>query len=307
MRSNKSNTSFFDDDFEVTYEEDLSIHSEFDFNTTKLPDNQPKKKAASKKSNGSKNNSSKAASQKPDLSIPLSAKKQQEKLAPIKTDIYRQKNTDTRFSRQTRPTSTSNTSSRTANRPAKSTASQATYGTQRRRKNSPARLAAPLQEGQDALFNISKSFLRNLSAFLILAIIVLLLYDFFRGSALYGDIEDAVSTQTYTQVLSAYIAVAASLVLFEVLSLLWTMTKPRVRAEYGYRREDVGRGQFSFIFIYLLSYTAFLLSKYIPELNDALKGIKGALDVFGSLHNALFGLCLAGVISCIVRKHNPIL
>lgn len=285
MRSNNRDTSVFDDDFEVTYEEELPVHSNFDFQTTKLPDDR-QKKAASGKSSGAKSNSSNTAAQKPDLSIPLSAKKEQEY-----TDNY--------YSRQSRPTDTDNTFDHSD-----STAPQRTYRTRRKRKKGPARLAAPLQKGQDALFSISKSLVRNLSALLILAIIVLLVYNFFRGSAPYGDIEDAVSTQTYTQVLSAYIAVAASLVLFEVLSLLWTMTRPRIRTEYGYRREDVGRGQFSFVFIYLLSYSAFLLSKYIPELNEVFIGIKGALDVFGSLHNALFGLCLAGVISCFVRKHN---
>lgn len=134
-----------------------------------------------------------------------------------------------------------------------------------------------------------------------------MLYNFFHGSAPYGDIENAVSTQTYSQMLSAYTAVAAVLILFEVISLLWSMSKARVRDAYGRRREDVGRGQFSFIFIYLLSYAAFLFSKYIPELSDVLKGIKGALDVFGALHNALFGLCLAGVVSCYIRKHSQTL
>ena len=61
---------------------------------------------------------------------------------------------------------------------------------------------------------------------------------------------------------------------------------------------------FSFIAVFVSSYAAFLFNRFIPESPEILYGIKGALDVYGSLHNVLFGLCAAGVISCLVRKYS---
>ncbi len=206
-------------------------------------------------------------------------------------------------------------------------------------KQRPIRLAAPIQKGGEAVFGITRSFIRNLSLILMLAIMILMGYNFFRGSAPYGDIETAVSTNTYPPVLAAYFSIAALLIFYEIISILWAMTKIRVRDKYGSHREDVfsiaallifyeiisilwamtkirvrdkygshredvGRGLTSFILLYLLSYIAFFTNRWIPESPDILKGLKGALDVFGSMHNALFGLCLAGVISCLFRKHS---
>ena len=83
----------------------------------------------------------------------------------------------------------------------------------------------------------------------------------------------------------------------------WAMTRVRVRDGRKTYKEDTGRGLFSFIFIYVCSYASFWINQIIPQSPDVLKGIRGALDVFGSMHNALLGLCLAGVISCLVRKY----
>lgn len=176
--------------------------------------------------------------------------------------------------------------------------------TKRRRSYRPTRLAAPIQKGGNALLKLVQTIVRNLSALLILAIIALMTYNFLRGSAPYGDIKEEIQTHAYTLRLLAYLVVPACLILFELCSMLWTMTRVRVRDEYGSYKEDVGRGLFSFIFIYLCSYAAFLIHDWIPEIHEILIGFKGSLDVFGSMHNALFGLCLAGVISCLFRKYS---
>ena len=103
--------------------------------------------------------------------------------------------------------------------------------------------------------------------------------------------------------LAAYAGVAGFFLLFECISFLWAMTRVRVRDGRKTYKEDTGRGLFSFIFIYVCSYASFWINQIIPQSPDVLKGIRGALDVFGSMHNALLGLCLAGVISCLVRKY----
>lgn len=127
MNSNKRNTSWFDDDFEVTYDDD--IHSEFDFNTTKLPDNKPKKSPA------------KPSSKKVDLSIP---------------DAVHQKNryyTDNRYDNDTSDSIDSRKVSRRYQNEEpdyrdEEQPSRVKKQGRRRRRNSPARLAAPLQKGE---------------------------------------------------------------------------------------------------------------------------------------------------------------
>lgn len=174
----------------------------------------------------------------------------------------------------------------------------------RRKRSRQTPIAAPIKKGGRTVYRISQTIFRNLSVILILAITGFMAYNFFRGSAPYGDIENAVVSQNYTLVLASYFAVAAFFILFELFSALWAMTRVRVYDETGYYKEDVGRGMFSFFFIYICSYGAFLVNNWIPERFESLQGIRGALDVFGSMHNVLFGLCAAGVISCLFRKYS---
>lgn len=181
----------------------------------------------------------------------------------------------------------------------------------RRRKSGPTRLAAPLQKGGNALYKVSKTFIRNLTILLILIIIAILAYNFYVGSAPYGDLENSLESQAFSPTFLAYAAVAAIVIFCEIIALFRSMTKERIRDEYGVHWEDVGRGRNSFIILYICSYAAFLFGDFIPENIEILpvgieilKGIKGALAVFGSLHNQLFGLCVAGVVSCVIRKYR---
>ncbi len=174
----------------------------------------------------------------------------------------------------------------------------------RRKRSGQTPIAAPIKKGGRTVYRISQTIFRNLSVILILAITGFMAYNFLRGSAPYGDIENAVVSQNYTLVLASYFAVAAFFIVFELFSALWAMTRVRVYDETGYYKEDVGRGMFSFFFIYICSYGAFLVNNWIPERFESLQGIRGALDVFGSMHNVLFGLCAAGVISCLFRKYS---
>ncbi len=166
------------------------------------------------------------------------------------------------------------------------------------------RLAAPIQRGGDAAFHMVQSFLRNLSAILILASIAVIVWHFWRSSTPYGDVTQALETLSVPIALAAYALVGAMLVLYELVALLWTMSKPRFHDEYGSYRADVGRGGTSFILLYLCSYACFLIHDHIPEINELFRGIRGAMEVFGAQHNVLLGLCAAGVISCLIRKYS---
>lgn len=165
-------------------------------------------------------------------------------------------------------------------------------------------IAAPIKKSTKAAYDLFNTLLRNLSLVLILVIIAYIGINFFKGSLPYGNIEEELKTQTFSYTMISYFSIAAILILYELFSALWTMSKARVKDQYGRHREDVGRGLFSFIFIYLCSYASFLLSSHIPATNDTILGIQGALTVFGAMHNVLFGICIAGVISCLLRKYH---
>lgn len=314
MPSHKKNTQYFDDDFEVTYEEEIPFH----YNT----------------SNVDLNTDSVTPYYADDFEDAYDDDRYEEDYDDAYNDPYDEdyddayddpyddeyeddydddyddryddrydRNNDRDYDRYG-----DNRYDDRRDRKYRDSSSRTVSGTRRRKKRRrsyrPTRLAAPIQKGGNTLLRIVQSIVRNLSALLILAIIGLMAYTFLRGSAPYGDLKQEISSNNYTIRLASYIAVAAFFILYELCSMLWTMTRVRVRDSYGTYKEDVGRGLFSFIFIYICSYASFLVNEWIPEIHDILIGLKGALDVFGSMHNALFGLCLAGVISCLFRKYS---
>lgn len=178
-----------------------------------------------------------------------------------------------------------------------------TRSKRKRKKSTP--IAAPIRKSAKTASNLIYTMLGNLSLVLILVIAAYMAVNFLKGSAPYGDIEAELKTQNFSHKMIGYFGVTAGLILYELLSALWSMTKERVRDSYGeHFKEDVGRGLFSFFFIYACSYGSFILSSRIPETNDIVLGIQGALSVFGSMHNVLFGLCTAGIISCLLRKYH---
>ena len=291
MASSKNDSSWFDDNFEVTYDDDSTLRPSIDFDTTKLENTSQKNtKKTKRKKKG--NASSKSSNKSVDLSIPTNISREEEKAQAIRyaqqpsnryddDDIDYDDDDDYDFPKS------------------------------RRRKSRPTRLAAPLQKGGNALYKVSKTFIRNLTILLILIIIAILAYNFYVGSAPYGDLENSLEAQAFSPTLLAYAAVAAIIIFCEIIALFRSMTKERIRDEYGVHWEEVGRGRNSFIILYICSYAAFLFSDFIPENIEVLpagieilKGIKGALAVFGSLHNQLFGLCVAGVVSCVIRKYR---
>lgn len=158
--------------------------------------------------------------------------------------------------------------------------------------------------GTKAIYRVARSVVRVVSILITAGTLGLLAYNFWRGAAPYGDPQAILTEKNYA--LAAYAAVAAVFLLFELISFFWSMTRMRIREGRKVYKEDTGRGLFSFIFIYVTSYLSFLLCSFLPDTLGSyaiLNGAKGALDVFGSLHNVLLGLCLAGVIACLVRRN----
>lgn len=281
MNSESDTNSWFDDDFEVTYEDELPDRPNIDMAATKLEKPPKRKTRAAARTSGPKI----------DLSISPS-------------DIDRTCENSSGSHRRTRQDINEyyEDDAYGNEEDYDDSAPSIQRTKQKNRQSSPIRLAAPLQKGTAAAYNLTTSLLRNLTVILILVIISLLVYNFIRASAPYGDMEDSIAAQSFTPKLAAYLAIVGLLVLYELFALLQTISRKHVYDRHGSYRRDSGKGAGTFITFYLLSYAAFLFNQYIPELNDVLCGIKGALDVFGAMHNTLFGLCLAGVISCIIRK-----
>lgn len=176
-------------------------------------------------------------------------------------------------------------------------------GRRKKRSRGGVPLAAPIQKGGKVLSRITGALLRQLSVILILATMIYVTYTFWRASAPYGDIEEALQQQSITQTLAAYLCVVAVFLLFELISLLWTMTRVRMRNGVESWKEDTGRGFLSFIIVFVSSYICFLFSRFLPDSPEVIYGIKGALEVYGSMHNVLLGLCAAGAISCLIRRY----
>ena len=173
----------------------------------------------------------------------------------------------------------------------------------RRRSRKGVPLAAPIQKGGRVLSRAAAALVRSLTAVLILATAAYVAYTFWRASAPYGDIMESIQSGTISMTLAAYLCIAAIFLLFEFIALLWSMTRVRMRDESGSWNVDAGRGLLSFVHVFASSYLSFLLYRFLPESPEILYGLRGALEVYGSMHNVLFGLCAAGVISCLVRKY----
>lgn len=157
--------------------------------------------------------------------------------------------------------------------------------------------------GTKAIYHVARSVVRIVSFLITAGTLGVLAYNFWRGAAPYGDPQTILTEKNYE--LAAYAGVAAVFLLFEFIALLWSMTRMKIREGRKVYKEDTGRGLSSFIFLYIASYLSFLLCSFLPDTSGTyaiLNGIEGALDVFGSLHNMLLGLCTAGVISCLVRR-----
>ena len=157
------------------------------------------------------------------------------------------------------------------------------------------------QTGARAAARLIQMVCKTASLVLIAVITLILGSHFLEGLFTYGNPAAAVGEKNYT--MAAYAAFALFLLLFEIISFLWALTGPRV-ARDGRRsfQSDTGRGMFSFILVGAGSVLAYVLAGLIPGSPAPLRGLSGAVDIYGSLSVTLVPLCIAGVISCILRK-----
>lgn len=158
-----------------------------------------------------------------------------------------------------------------------------------------------VQTGTRAAMRLIQIVCKTATLILIAVITFLLGSHFLRGLSSYGDPAAAIAEQNYA--MAAYAAFALVLLLFEIISFLWALTGPRAARGNGRSfQTDTGRGMFSFILVGAGSAVAYVCASLIPESPLPMTGLKGAAEIYGSLAGTLIPLCIAGVISCILRK-----
>lgn len=153
--------------------------------------------------------------------------------------------------------------------------------------------------GINATKKLVGTILRAATLILIALIILTLLKAFLSNAGSYGKI--LLLGQTKDTTLIAYLAVGAVLVGYELLNFFWAASRTRARSRHN-NRLDTGRGLLSFVIIYAGSYLAAMFSHLIPSSPSWLTGVQGGLSIYGGLKATLLPLCIAGVVSCVVRK-----
>lgn len=153
--------------------------------------------------------------------------------------------------------------------------------------------------GINATKKLVGTILRAATLILIALIILTLLKAFLSNAGSYRKI--LLLGQTKDTTLIAYLAVGAVLVGYELLNFFWAASRTRARSRHN-NRLDTGRGLLSFVIIYAGSYLAAMFSHLIPSSPSWLTGVQGGLSIYGGLKATLLPLCIAGVVSCVVRK-----
>lgn len=160
-------------------------------------------------------------------------------------------------------------------------------------------VAKTAKTGGKIIYKVVNLLLRCATLILMALIFYKLALAFWQNHSALGSAFTMINGKNYT--LAAYFGVALFLLLFELIAFLLVLTSSKKGSHKG-RPADKGRGLFSFIFIGGCSYLAWMLNPLVPTSPEPLQGVKAALTVYGSLHTALIGLCIAGVISCLIRK-----
>ena len=162
---------------------------------------------------------------------------------------------------------------------------------------SPAAKAA--KTGTRLIFKILNMILKAATLILIAVIIYLLASTFGKNCSTYGN--PLLITEEKNYILMAYLGTAGVLIFYEVITFFWVLMGRGKQGRNG-QNQDTGRGLFSFLFVGITSFLSYMLYSLIPVSPEALEGLQGGLMVYGSLCQKLLPICIAGAISCLVRR-----
>lgn len=162
---------------------------------------------------------------------------------------------------------------------------------------SPAAKAA--KTGTRLIFKILNMILKAATLILIAGIICLLASTFGKNCSTYGN--PLLITEEKNYILMAYLGTAGVLIFYEIITFFWVLMGRGKQGHNG-QNQDTGRGLFSFLFIGVTSFLSYILYSMIPVSPEALEGLQGGLMVYGSLCQKLLPICIAGAISCLIRR-----
>lgn len=169
-----------------------------------------------------------------------------------------------------------------------------------KKKHSVPNVVSPAAKtGTRMLFKVLHMILKAASLILIAVIIYLLASTFGKNCSTYGN--PLLITEEKNYILMAYLGTAGVLIFYEVITFFWVLMGRGKQGHDG-QNQDTGRGLFSFLFIGVTSILASILYMLIPVSPEALEGLQGALMVYGSLCKTLLPICIAGAISCLLRR-----
>ena len=137
--------------------------------------------------------------------------------------------------------------------------------------------ARSVKTGGRIICKLVNLLLRSAALILTAIIIYTLTMNFWKNHSAYGSLFQVFTGENY--ILTAYLAVAGFLLLFELTAFLLILFAGKKTDRRGIRY-DTGRGLFSFVFIYAGSYLSFFLNSLIPASPAPLQGIQGALLVY---------------------------
>ena len=165
----------------------------------------------------------------------------------------------------------------------------------RRRSDSSEELAAPIRNiartGSTAAEKLTNFILRPAPVLMSAIILAITFFSFWNQMSDYGDIQTLSSNPDLT--LIAYLAIGAVMLIWMLSTFFFTLSG----IWHG-----TGRGLTYFILVYILSYLFSLAANAIPADIDLLTGVRGGILVFGSLYPVYFPFCVVGMITCILRK-----
>lgn len=159
-------------------------------------------------------------------------------------------------------------------------------------------VAKTAKAGGKILFKFINLLLRMGTLLLIAWIIYLLGLHFLAMPVVCNIVSRLTSAD---QELIAYLCGGAVLLLYEVIIFFCVLGGSKKQGRRG-NSIDNGRGLTSFIIIAAGSYLSAMFAVLIPQAPAALLGIHNALTVYGGLKDTLLPICIAGVVSCIIRK-----
>lgn len=142
--------------------------------------------------------------------------------------------------------------------------------------------------------------LRLAAGGLMTVIVLTLLTGFWREKDTLGTVTQMISERNLGEAL--FLVLSLATVLYGALSVLWLFTRRKMAQNDRITYLDTGRGTFSFLAFFLLSFVGGKIVLWIPGSPQILAGFRLYLLVIERYGGFLTVLSLAGLVCCLIRR-----